>query len=300
MNFTGEIKRELLRTATEKDCCRCAVLAAATDTGGRSGNDGEGRRLLAFTSENEEIAAYLLECFERRFGAELTLTEATRDPKHNKSKLSFSYFGENRDEIAEQIAAHGPSPGLSDCCAEAYLRGAFLCGGSCTLPREGTKTGYHLELAFGDPSAAENFLGLLERFQIIGSLISRGDRHVVYLKSREAISDFLAAIGADGALGNFERISAARDENNLRNRRENCTANNADRAAIASAERVIAIRELEKRGIFSTLDKSLKETAALCLRHPELSLTELGGLASVSKSCLNHRLRKLMRLARNT
>lgn len=292
-NFTWEIKRELLKLFPEKDCCRLATLCAALDTCGES---REGSGSFSFTSESEPCARYLLRLAEESFGVPLTLVEAVKDPKHGKDKLTFSCEGERAKETLESIRAHSPSEELKECCGVAYLRGAFLFGGSCTLPREGTKTGYHLEIDFAGETASTAFLHLLDTFQLIGSPIARGERSVVYFKSREGISDFLNVLGAKNSLERLWNVTEERERSNNRNRVENCTAGNADRAAIASAGQVYAFRILEEKGVLSAVSEPLQEAARARIEEPTLSLSELSERLGVSKSCLNHRFRKLMKL----
>lgn len=291
MNFTQEIKRDLIKKIPENRCCKCALLAAGLETAGEWWSTG-----FSFKSENEDTAAFVLKIVNELFGVQMTVTEAVRDPKHGRDKITFSYEGEQAFAYADEIFSHGPAGNMGECCPQAYLRGAFLFAGSCTLPREGKKTGYHLEVVFQNEYFAQNFRLMLDELQIIGNIVERNDKFVVYLKSREAISDFLSLIEANKALKKLESISAAREESNQENRVLNCMANNADRAATASAEQAIAFAALEKSGAFVTLSEPLKEVASARLAYPTLSLTELAEKLNISRSCLNHRLRKLMKI----
>ena len=95
---------------------------------------------------------------------------------------------------------------------------------------------------------------------------------------------------------------SAKDEKRLRNsvnRRLNCDTANVDKSVEASREQAEAIRKLRAAGLLETLSDKLQMTAALRLEYPELSLSELAEEFDppVTKSCLNHRLRKLMELA---
>lgn len=292
-NFTQEIKRELMRRAPEAPE---AFLAAVLDTSGGTyirAREEPVALELYFSSENEDVAAYVLNVFESRFDIRMTLTEAVRDPKHGRNRLTFGYAG--ADSFAMRDTVYRARFGDEERDI-SYLKGAFLCGGSCTLPRGGTKTGYHLEIVFEVAADARNFLERLERLQLIGSIVRRGDRHVVYLKSREAIADFLSIIGADGALKRLEEVSARREERNEQNRRENCYAGNADKAAIASAAQAVAFEKFRGTEGYAVLSEPLKEALNARLGHPELSLSELAETLGITKSCLNHRLRRLMDL----
>lgn len=296
MSFTREIKRELIKSAPKKRCCKLSLLSAVLKTSGtcKLGTGGS----FSFTSENEEISAYLLGLAEQLFGVQMTLTSVTRDPKHGRDKLTFSYDGKDAEVFSAEIASYGESLEQEECCRREYLKGALLGSGSCTLPREGTKTGYHLEFIFQNYDDALKFQALLDDFQLFGNIVSRGEKFLVYLKSREGIADFLAIIGAEAALSTLEKVSSAREESNNENRKSNCYAGNADKAAIASAEQVLAFEKMKAEGVFTYLSPSLKAAAQARLENPELSLSELAEKLSVTKSCLNHRMRKLMEIYR--
>lgn len=285
MNFTQEIKRELIKSVPAGRREKLCLLRGVLDANGRLGGAG-----FSFTSESESTAEYLFSLAEGLFGAQMTLEEAAYDPKHGKDKLTFFLAG---DYVRELTFSFGEGDGEKE---RAYVKGAFLGGGSCTLPRAGTKTGYHLETEFAAAEAAEGFREALEELQIVSSRVERGDRAVVYIKSREAISDFLSVIGAENALGIFNEVSAAREENNYENRALNCSSGNADRAAIASVEQVRAFSVLEKSGRLRELPAPLAEAARARLDNPALSLSELAETLGVTRSCLNHRLRKLMEI----
>lgn len=276
MNFTQEIKRELTRRAPRTREEGVALLCGVLDAGGR--REGEGCFL---SLESESTAEYLLALSES-VGGEMTLTEASLDPKHGKDKLTFYLAGEW--ELGEERTEEERI---------AYLKGAFLGGGSCTLPRAGKKTGFHLEFGLSAASG-ERFPQVLDELQFVYGLTERGDRTVIYIKSREAISDFLSVLGAENALARFNAVSAQREENNYENRALNCSSGNADRAAIASVEQVRAFSSLKRSGKLNELPAVLREAAEARLGDPALSLGELAQTLGITKSCLYHRFRKLM------
>ena len=300
-NFTSEIKKDLLRTVPEGRSSRLALWAGFLDTSGSCsfGTEG-GRDGFSFTSETEDVAEYFLALAEKSFGVSMTLTEATRDPKHGRNKLTFSYYGENASDYADETSDYSACNLTDERDMLAYLKGAFLGSGSCTLPRGGVKTGYHLEFVFPSQEDAAAFCEMLDGLQLFVSTIRRGEKHVVYLKSREGISDFLYSVGANAALKRLEEVSAAREESNNSNRVSNCYAGNADKAVIASAAQALAIRKLKERGGFSELPPPLRLLADDRIENPTFSLAELAEKEGVSKSCLNHRMRKLMTICDKT
>lgn len=284
MSFTTEIKRELIRVVPEDTEGRLALLQAFFMTCGERTADG-----FFFVSENESVAAYILGIAER-CSVRLSLTDAVRDPKHGRDKLTFSRSGDGAAEEAERIFSQALE---TEDAAEAFLKGAFLGGGSCILPRGENKTGYHLEFVFHRLADAETFEEVFRRFLLIGGMVKRADKFVIYCKSRESIGDFLSVLGANGALRTLERTAAARDESNNRNRLENCMAGNVDRSLTVSAKQIRVLASLKKSELIA-LPPVLRETAEARIQNPTLTYTELAQLLGISKSCLQHRLRKLM------
>lgn len=297
MNFTSEIRKELMKSVPQKRCCMTALASAFFGTSGYLSFGRVGiRDEISFTSEHEEVAEYVLSLVEELFGIRMTMDAVRRDPKQGRHKLTFSYAFSDAGEIAEELLSHAASGLTSSCCMAACLKGAFLGSGSCTLPGAGAKTGYHLEFVFGEQSEAEEFCEVLDSLQLLGNVSPRGDKYFVYCKSRETICDYLSVMGAPAALAHLERLAAVREENNNENRIENCMAGNADRAATASVAQVLALGKLKEAGVLATLPLPLAETAEGRLAHPEYSLSELAETIGVTKSCLNHRMRKLMKL----
>ena len=128
-------------------------------------------------------------------------------------------------------------------------------------------------------------------------LVERKDTFVAYIKSKEVISDFLSIIGAENALRKFSALVEKRDEANRSNRAQNCMAGNADKTAIAAVKQVVAIEKLKKWNGYEDLADELKDLAELRLGNPSKSLQELADTLKLSKSCLNHRIRKIMEIA---
>lgn len=287
MSFTADIKRELRALPRPSERERLLSLAALVRTGCAV---HEGR--LVFVSESEPVAEFFLALAEELCGVRMQVESASLDPKRDRDKFVFSCGGEE----AQRLSAAASERAVSEEERVAFLRGAFLGSGSCTIPRGTGKTGYHFEIIFRSAEDAEELCELLDGLQIIGSIVRRGDRYVVYLKSREAIADLISVMGADGALRKMEVVATAREESNNENRVSNCYAGNADKSAIASASQTVALEELRRSGVLGTLPQPLKEAAWARLGNPTLSLGELAAKLGVTKSCLNHRMRKLMRI----
>ncbi len=178
----------------------------------------------------------------------------------------------------------------------AFLRGAFLAGGSVTDP---TKS-YHLEFCTSHLSVTRELFSLLEECGFRGRLTARKGNHIVYFKQSEEIADLLTTLGAPVA--GMEVITAKLDKNvvNKANRRSNCDIANVDKVVAAAQEQLLAIRKVEEEIGLNRLPQKLREAAVLRRDNPELSLAQLGEMCDppVTKSSFNHRLKKLMELSR--
>lgn len=178
----------------------------------------------------------------------------------------------------------------------AFLRGAFLAGGSVTDP---TKS-YHLEFCTSHGSVSRELYSLMEECGFRGRLATRKGNYIVYFKQSEEIADLLTALGAPVA--GMEVINAKLDKNvvNKANRRSNCDIANVDKVVAAAREQLLAIRKIEEEIGLNHLPQKLKEAAVLRRDNPELSLAQLAEMCDppVTKSAFNHRLKKLMELSR--
>ena len=308
MSFTTDVKKEIISrgiTTGGEDgrLARAAALAAFIGTSGITGvKDGEPHFFIV--SETENVAEFFMQLFTELFGFELSITNATMDRMSGRDKLLLQCPAEKQEEVLKTLGflkrTGGFRDGLSGSIIKedyqkiAYIQGAFLGGGSCTLPNESGKTSYHLEIVFSDKKTAYDFCDLLSEFELLVKLTERKETQVVYIKSKEMISDFLALIGAEHALKKFSAFLDKRDEANHYNRTLNCMAGNADKAAKAAIKQVLAIEKLQKTGLLADMGEELQQLATARMQHTGMSMQELADYLKVSKSCLNHRMRRLL------
>ena len=311
MSFTSDIKKEIISHGFAKgkkgEEERKAAISAFLRTSGDVGLIKEGEPAFYFVSETENVAEFFMSLFFDTFGVELYISHATMDRMSGRDKLVLQCPQENSLEVAKELGLLKRTGGICEGIASslistqektvAYIRGAFLGGGSCTVPTESGKTGYHLEFVFASKKIARKFCELLADFEILAKLTERKESSVVYIKSKELISDFLAIIGAENCLRKFSMLVEKRDRANNDNRARNCISGNADKAAIAAVKQVRAIEKLKNSSGFTDLSSELRVLAKARLENPTMSLQELADKLGVSKSCLNHRMRKLMELA---
>ena len=295
MSFSAQIKQELCKAAIAKKCCAQAeaygILLFC------SSFQSSGIRIV---TESDAFAVRLPQLFKKAFQIEFDQLPAARSGKHvffihdpHKISLIGDAYGY---DPRESVALHINFGVLEEeHCRTAFFRGAFLAGGSVTDPDKG----YHLEIVTSHYNVARELPALLRESGFEPKSAERKANYVTYFKQSAYIEDFLTAIGSPvAAMG----IMNAKAEKNLRgsiNRRVNCEAANLDKTVDASMVQIEAIRTLEERGMMEQLPEKLKETAILRRENPELTLTQLAALCDppVTKSALNHRLRKLMSLA---
>lgn len=309
-NFTVEVKKELLRKGLENACCKTAALSAFLRTTGsvlRSGSQIG----FEFVTESEYIAEFVIALLEDLFGAELKVVQATADARNGRNRLVFQCLSSRSLYILSELgilSVNGEELMLNlgidryllenECCRRAYILGAFLGSGSCTLPKmEEARSGYHLEIVFSGKTVADDFCEILAEFEILAKCVLRKGSSVVYLKSRESISDFFSLLGAEKAIEKLDERAEEKDVRNHINRVANCLQKNLDKSLEASVKQIQAIRTIDSVIGLSELDETLRETAVARLADKELSLKELAERLQVSKSCLNHRLRKLVKIA---
>ena len=203
---------------------------------------------------------------------------------------------------AELSAFLQPEEALDDpelvrrpCCKKAYLRGLFLRAGSISDPEKM----YHLEFACESRDFAIRLKEILSSYNLRAKIVERKGHSVVYLKDSSQIADFLALIQANTSLFSLENTMIVKDVRNAVNRKVNCETANIQKTVSASVSQIEAIEYIRDHIGFDKLPDSLKEIARLRFENPEDSLVSLGARMNppIGKSGVNHRLRKLRKIA---
>jgi cell division protein WhiA len=177
------------------------------------------------------------------------------------------------------------------CCLAAFLRGLFLGCGSISAPGAPV----HVELTVEHAGLAEQVRGLLGRLDLPFKLAERDRNVACYSKRSQTAADLLAVLGAHEACLRWEEHAVLGTVRGSANRLANCDEANARRAAAAAERQAADARLLMASSAWAALPASLREVAELRLAYPYLNLLELAGRANppLSKSALNHRLRRL-------
>lgn len=301
-SFATEVKNELARLNYEQSCCRTAELAAllrmgATITFGLRRTFG-----LNFTTKNAAVARKTLQLLKSEGGNIRTEITVRRSRQLNKNN-NYTVRVVPAPPVAELLEKLGflqdESLNMTTdmallkkaCCRVAYLRGAFQGGGSVNRP----EASYHLELVTGSYGLGNLLNTLLKRMGFPVGFTDRKEDYVVYLKEGDAVMDFLAMVQADEAVEAFEVARNVKEVREQVNRLVNCETANLQKTVDAAGRQLAYIKRLQEAAV--KLPAKLRATAELRLKHPDASLTELADMLGVSKSGMNHRMRKLRELA---
>jgi DNA-binding protein WhiA len=180
-----------------------------------------------------------------------------------------------------------------DCDRRSFLRGLLLGSGSISFGASGP----HVEVVLRDLEAAEALQAALNTLDVRALRIERRGRHVVYLKGKDDVAALLRLVGANRGVLELETDRVARDVRARLNRLVNAEEANLGRTVRAADRQLAAIARLSDDGRIERLGEALRETAALRRRMPDADLDTLASALGVSRSAVNHRLRRLVELA---
>ena len=298
VSFSGNVKAELCRSFPSKRCCALAECFGILLFCNSFSYDG-----IRIITESKEFAQLLPKLFKKAFSLSF---DQLPEPQYG-GKMTFQIT--QSEKLAAIMEAYGFDPGdtLSlhinlpvveeECCKTAFLRGAFLSGGSVTEP---TKA-YHLEFATNHRSVArEAYTFIHEVLGFYPKNAQRGGGQVLYLKNSELISDSLTFLGAPISAMGIMEARLEKELNNKVNRRCNCDEANTSKVVEAAQEQLSAIRILQKKGVAEKLPPKLLQALVAREEHPEASLTELAAIMQppISKPAMNHRLQKLVQMSK--
>jgi len=318
MSFSNKVKEELLKVVAGARHCRIAELAALIYLGAVRDEDEKGVLIFENTATMNKATMLVKKLFSREneiksiqtgstngrksapradFGAAaLKRILETVKLKNWSGKIIVVDNGEqNTDNIMRNDTGGIGLVCTQTCCKRAFLRGAFLACGSVSDPSKD----YHLEFVLKDTTQAEFLKLILKNLDIDAGMVMRKSMKVVYIKDSEMIATLLTLMDAPVALMELENIRILKEVRNDVNRRVNCETANIDKTVKAASRQAEDIMLVKKVNGFDNLSDELRQTARLRLSHPDVSLSELAALhhAPVSRSGINHRLRRLSEMA---
>ena len=277
MELAGEVKGELARIHPARACCRRAELVGLVH-----GSDGPILRTLDHATAR--TAVHLASAIG------LAIDPPRPSPSAKRAPRSRHHLLVELDGAIADVWTWDAAPA---CDRRSYLRGMLLASGSISF----TASGPHVEFVLHDRHAAERLRSQLDAMEVRSLVTLRRGRHVVYLKGHDAITALLRLVGANRGVLELETHQVGRDVRARLNRLLNAEAANLDRTVRAADRQLAAIARLEAEGRLVMLGVGLRETAAVRRRMPDADLDTLSAALGVSRSAVNHRLRRLVELA---
>ena len=304
MSFSGMVKEELSRQISTARHCRIAEIAALLSACGKMTAAG----ILRFQTENDAVVRKYFTLLQKTFNieTEIAIRESRQmkkgnvyyveitDPGQVETVLQGTKLSVNEGD-GETLYTENALLTQQSCCKRAFIRGAFLASGSISDPEKG----YHFEIVTQDERKATHLQEIICSFQIDAKIVLRKKSYVVYVKEGAQIVDMLAIMEANVALMNLENIRILKEMRNSVNRKVNCETANISKIVNTAARQIEDIKYIQCNRGFSALTDGLKEIAELRLEYPDSSLQELGKMLDrpISKSGVNHRLKKLSNIA---
>ncbi len=298
ISFSAAAKAEVCRVMPQKHCCALAECFGILLFSNSFGADG-----IKIITESREFAYCLPKLFKKAFDVTFDSFPSLEAP----GKLVFQIYDEEKIweimdafgfDAEDTLALHVNMPIVEEeCCKSAFLRGAFLAGGSVTDPTKG----YHMELSTTHRSVAgETFLLIQEALNFQSKTAGRSGTQVLYIKQSELISDFLTYLGAPIAAMGIMEARLEKDLNNKVNRRCNCDDANTSKVVEAAQEQLSAIRILKEAGLLDKLPAKMKQAADAREQNPFASLSELAAMMEppITKPAMNNRMKKLVQLSK--
>lgn len=312
MSFSAGVKNELCRIDIQENCCLLSELAGVILVGAADGKGSDEKDSnIRIITENASFARRVFSIIKKLYDIhpEIIIRKNYKFKKHVSYILVItSAFGGKRilDDL-ETVAYEFNIERESDiswesdevlnksCCRRAFLRGAFLAGGSISDPEKN----YHLEITSHSSKTASLICKAAFWFELNAKVVERKGNFVIYLKEGENLVDFLNIIGAHSALLDLENVRILKGMRNDVNRIVNCETANLEKTVNASVRQIENIKYIQENMGFDNLSDNLREIAELRLKYGDANLKELGEYLCppVGKSGVNHRLRKLEMIA---
>lgn len=281
MSFSSEVKTELAKHLGKSRHCQIAELAALIAFEGR---------IPVAESENRLLMQKYQLLLAELFHIEEIHTEEEARSVFSTVKMYNDATGEPEPEDTVKGLLIQQS-----CCKRAYIRGAFLAGGSISDPNKS----YHFEIVCRSIPQAEQLRDVINSFDMDAKIVARKKYQVVYLKEGSQIVDILNVMEAHVALMNLENVRILKEMRNSVNRKVNCETANISKTVNAAVKQLADIEYIRETAGLSYLPENLKEMALLRLEYPDAPLAELGTYLNppVGKSGVNHRLRRISEMA---
>lgn len=308
MSFSAETKNELARVFSDNKCCNISELSAIVRLSGSIQIAGYKKLNLKISTELNSTARKVFKLLKSNFGIHTDISvNKNQMLKRNSSYVLMITNDMGAKDLLRELGILSEEEGFltmnkvpenlikGNDCVRAFIRGAFLGGGSISDPEKN----YHLEFVTNNEEFAESLKDLINSLGFNSKTVSRKNNYVVYLKESEQISDLLNIIGAHQALLSLESTKIVKEMRNNVNRLVNCETANLSKTVNAAVRQIENIKYIEEKMGLNHLPPNLREIAMLRIEYEDLTLKELGEMAKpeLSKSAVNHRLRKIEQIA---
>ncbi|MGN0754596.1 MAG: DNA-binding protein WhiA [Aristaeellaceae bacterium] len=310
MSFSSNVKDELCRLPLGKNCCMLSELTALYRTCGSLSFHGFGRVQVQYRTENAALARRIFRLLRARLGimprlhyvqharlgGQRTCVLTVGDEDSQKLMLALNMTEQDEEGNIRYRRTTVRHPMTRQCCRKAYLRAAYLGAGTMSNPEKE----YHFEITAADQSLVRELSRLLEKSGLPVNTYQRKGNTVVYLKGAQQISDAIAMMGATASVFALEDVRIRKQARGAANRAINCDEHNFQRMLDAADAQVEGIRKYVIVKGMRSLPPALQEIAQKRLDNADLSLAELGQQFEppLSKSAVNHRMRRLMDIVR--
>lgn len=305
MSFAMKVKEEIINLKSDK-AEKVSLLSAYIRNNAVITKDS-----ILINTENIEISKYILKLLNELYNTNPVIT--VRKSFNFKKNLSYLLKIINKKDIILKDLSLVNEKGFfinipriyiyeDDDTKRAYLRGLFLATGSINDPKTAR---YHLEFLIDDYEYALFICELLDDYNLNSKIIERNNGFMVYLKESEKISDFLKILNSVSSVLYYEDIKSYREQKNLINRLNNCEQANIEKTINSALELISDIELIENKIGLDSLDEKLKLVCIYRKKYKEVSLSELSNIISIenninlTKSGLNHRLRKIREIAQS-
>lgn len=303
MSFSDKVKNEVVREDNLNECCHLAELAALIKIEGSLEIMNRGLA-LKLVSQRAVVARELYKLLKEKYNY---MTEIKVGKRSSFNKENYYVIElppqEGIKELLIECGLIDESYHVSyeikeeflekNCCRKGYLRGLFLASGMLAHP----KSEYHMEFFVKFAEYATELKELFSSVDIEVKERDRNDKYSLYIKKADDIIKVLNLIGAKSAQLKFENMRIMKEVKNNVNRMVNLETANLSRTAIAAKEQLEDIELISQIKGLNKLSDSLQEIAYLRQDNPYASLKELGEILGLSKSGVNHRFRRIRKIA---
>jgi len=278
MTFSYAVKSEIMSKyeAENSHCTMQEILSIINNCG--QINHKYGKAYLYISTDMLFVAQKIAGLLKKEYNIEVSV-------RNNNKKSTYTIFVSGIEKIDCEV--------VRNCCKVRYIKLSFLTNGSISNPEKN----YHLEFINDTEGKASFLADILNSYGFNAKIIQRKNHYITYIKEGEIIVDLLNLMGAHGALMDFENVRIMKGISGKTNARVNLETANLNKtveAGLKQEDDILYIWETKGKDFLPLL---LQKTALLRLEYTDASLKELGEMLSVSKSCVNHRLRKISEIA---